>query len=561
MRYCALILSLFFSQALLAQDNYTSLTKKALQTMWDAKDSTGFQKSLDMYEEAFSLYPDSIDALGLYKAAVLASNLKYNDKAFGYLEPLTAVKMDKYGYPGFTYVLNEYAEGEYKNLLTDPRWEALTKKAEGDKALFYKAFEDKEKEFYSVNANQLSEVKSPEALYQELTGFNQYKPKAQQSYSISFPINEEARTSFLVHLPEDYSPEQQYPLLFILHGAVRYNSLKDYQLAESALGGWNRFYTKYASENKVILVFPKGSKQFNWMVPDEGFFMIPEMLKLIKKGINVDDNKVFISGHSNGATGSFSYLMKQPTPFAGFYGLNTYPKVFTGGTFIDNIKNRSFINFSTDQDYYYPPNANDQLTALMSEMGADYQEVRNNGFPHWFPEFDESEPAHQTLFNDINTRERNPFPNEITWEFDDEHYGQADWLSNIKLDTVGARAAWHQDRNFKIDKWLEYKDKNGEELIEVDVDKNAFDLPRKSGKILASYENNTFNIKTSSIGSFSINISPEMVDLNKKVKVYLNGKKYFNDKIEFDRDFMLGNFEKTHDRAQVWVNQIHIEMK
>ena len=37
--------------------------------------------------------------------------------------------------------------------------------------------------------------------------------------------------------------------------------------------------------------------------------------------------------------------MKQPRQLAGFYGFNTYPKVFTGGKFIENIKNRSFINF------------------------------------------------------------------------------------------------------------------------------------------------------------------------------------------------------------------------
>jgi predicted esterase len=164
------------------------------------------------------------------------------------------------------------------------------------------------------------------------------------------------------------------------------------------LGGWNRYYTKYADRDDVILVFPRASKQYNWMLSDDGFFMIPEMLKQIKKAINIDDNNVFIAGHSNGATGSFSYLMKQPTSFAGFYGFNTYPKVFTGGTFAENMKNRSFINFSTDEDYYYPPNANDDFTKLMKGISADYKEYRYNGFPHWFPQFDESEPAYEILF-------------------------------------------------------------------------------------------------------------------------------------------------------------------
>ncbi|WP_222843481.1 alpha/beta hydrolase-fold protein [Roseivirga misakiensis] len=537
------------------------MTKVALQAMWDAKDEEGYQKSLDMYEKAFELFPDSINNSGLYKSSVLASRLKDYDKAFGYLNSLIGRKMNKYGDPGYIYVLNSYAEGEYKNLLTDPRWSTLVKDAENYKALFYQRFEDNENEFYAIKAERFREIDKPEKLYKELKNFNPYKTKALQGYSISFNLDENFSTSFFIQLPENYSPDKKYPLLFILHGAVKHNSLAAYQLAEQVLGGWNRYYTKYAAENDVILAFPKGNKKFNWMVPNEGFFMIPEMLKLIKNGVNVDDNKVFISGHSNGATGSFSYLMKQPTEFAGFYGLNTYPKVFTGGTFIENIKNRSFMNFSTDQDYYYPPNANDQLTALMNEMNADYKEHRYKGFPHWFPEFDESEPAFQKLYDDLKTRTRDPFPKEITWEFDDNSNGQIDWLSNIKLDSLASKADWHKEINFKIDKWLEYKDKNSDILSEKEVDKNAFDLPRKSGKIVAKYEDNTFYIKTSAIKTFTINISPEMVDHSKRVKVYLNGKKYFNDKVDYDSNFMIENFERNRDRSQVWVNQIKIELK
>jgi hypothetical protein len=62
------------------------------------------------------------------------------------------------------------------------------------------------------------------------------------------------------------------------------------------------------------------------------------------------------------------------------------------------------------------------------------------------------------------------------------------------------------------------------------VDKNAFDFPRKSGKIKAEYDRNVFRIEASDIQSFSINISPEVVDLKENVKVYVNGKLYFRQK-------------------------------
>ncbi|MBD3906992.1 alpha/beta hydrolase-fold protein [Chryseobacterium sp. Ch-15] len=551
MRYCIALFLALLSLFAKAQENYSTLSRKALETMWKANDENGYKKALEMYEEAFQIYPDSIDATGLYKASVIASELKEYGKAFKYLTSLANEK----DYLGWRYVLSE---NEYKNLVADPRWNALKIKAIKDKEQFYNELKVNEDEFFSRKPNNLNSIENEKLLYETIRNFNPYREKKSQDYSISFKINDSIKTSFFIHLPKNYNPEKKYSLVFFLHGAVRNNALVDYQLADWNLGDWNRFYTKYAEKNDVILVFPRGNRQYNWMTPDDGFFMIPEILKLIKKGINVDDNKVFISGHSNGATGSFSYLMKQPTQFAGFYGFNTYPKVFTGGTFVENIKNRSFINFSTDQDYYYPPNANDDFTKLMNGINADYKEYRYNGFPHWFPQFDESEQAYKILFEDLVNRKRNPFPKEISWEFDDEKYGNIDWISDIKLDTLNNKADWHKELNFKITKWLEYDKKDS--LITKTVDKTAFDFPRKSGKIKAKYHNNIFRIEISSIKSFSINISPEMINLKKKVKVYINGKLHFNEKVKYNLEFMLENFKEKKDREQIWVNYIELKI-
>lgn len=193
----------------------------------------------------------------------------------------------------------------------------------------------------------------------------------------------------------------------------------------------------------------------------------------------------------------------------------------------------------------------------MIEIKADYKEYRYNGFPHWFPQFNESEPAYKILFKDLKERKRNPFPKEISWELDDEKYGNIDWLSDIKLDTLNAKSDWHKELNFKITKWLDHAEKDS--LIVQEVDKNAFDFPRKSGKIKGEYNNNIFRIKTSSIESFSINISPEMVNLKKKVKVYVNGKLHFNEKVKYNRKFMLRNFDNSQDREQIWINYIKLK--
>ena len=550
------LLYAFICMPLHGQETYAGLTRAALETMWQSADSVTYRKSLAMYEHAFSLFPDSIEDMGLYKASVLAGYLNEKDKAFNYLNRLFQVSSKLPLSTNWRLIIGEYAQDEYANLLSDPRWSDLKSKALKAKQTFYDDLKAQEKEFYAVDKAPLNKTEDGKALYSEMKKKAGYLPKQHKNYSLTLVINDTARTAFFVHLPPNYNPAKRYPLLFFLHGAVRNNLLIDYLPAAWVLYDWNRYYTKYAELNDVILVFPQGSKEFNWMTSDKGFFMVPKILTLIKKAINVDDNKVFISGHSNGATGSFSYLMKQPTPFAGFYGFNTQPKVFTGGTFVENIKNRSFINFSTDKDYYYPPNANDDFTKLMNSINADYKEYRYNGFPHWFPEFDESEPAYKILFADLLQRQRNPFPKEISWEFDDNRYGNIDWLTNMQLDTLANRKAWHKEKNFKINQWLEYNEKDS--LITKTVDKMAFDFPRKSGKILAKYANNVFHIETSCIKSFAVNIAPEMVDTNKKVRIFVNGKLRFDKRIGYDTSLMLKNFDATQDRSQVWINQIDI---
>ena len=155
----------------------------------------------------------------------------------------------------------------------------------------------------------------------------------------------------------------------------------------------------------------------------------------------------------------------------------------------------------------------------MKDMGVDYVDYRYNGYPHWFPALDESEPAYQILFEDLKTKKRNPFPSKISWEFDDDNYGAVDWLTDIKLDTLKAQKDWQKQVNFTITKWLKY-DKS-ENLVSEDVKFQAFDYPRKSGKIIADFKDNTFHIQASHIKSFTVNISPEMIDLKRKVKVYV----------------------------------------
>ncbi len=558
MKKYLLLIFIFFTISGAQAQTYRVLRDSALHLMWKAKDTSDYRTSFNLYEKTFKQFPQEVEAAGLYKAAVLAGILKEYDKAFNYLDQLLASNNERNStWSSLTWV---NADKEYENLLVDKRWPVVKARAQQLKDTFFEELHKKQDDFKATDPDVVAfnPDKDGKKLYEQIRSDHHFTAKKYRSYSIEFKVTDSLRTSYFVRLPDHYNPEKRYPVLFFLHGAVQSNALSDFQRAD-ILEGWNRYYTKYAAANDVIMVYPQGSKQYNWMWPDNGFFMIPAILKEIKASINIDDDRVFISGHSNGATGSFSYLMKQQVPFAGFYGFNTQPKVRTGGTFIRNIQNRSYFNVSTDLDYYFPPDANDSLNVIMKNLKADYQDHRYNDWPHWFPQFDESEPAYKLLFADLINRKRNPFRKQLYWECDDLKYGRADWIEINQFDTLATPVKWHKNINFKILKLVNY-DPDKDLVTTTDTLLKAFNFPRKSGAVRVSLKGNSFFVESSGVKSFTVFISPEMIDVRKPVSIYVNGIKKLERKAVYDRDFILSNYQSTLDRKAVWIDRFKVDL-
>ena len=118
MKHTLYIIVIFFALSTNAQETYSELTEKAIKTV-KTKDSTNYITAINLFDKAFKKYPDSISGNGLYYASILAADLKYADKAFNYLSSLAKMEFDEDGYPGWSFVLDEYAKEDYKNLLNE----------------------------------------------------------------------------------------------------------------------------------------------------------------------------------------------------------------------------------------------------------------------------------------------------------------------------------------------------------------------------------------------------------------------------------------------------------
>lgn len=217
--------------------------------------------------------------------------------------------------------------------------------------------------------------------------------------------------------------------MVVLHGAVsRQLALPD--VADSTTAFFGRLFMEQAAKSDLIAVFPYSTRRHNWMMPDDGFELVPQLVREVKQMYSIDDRRVYVTVHSNGATGAFSYLMKQPSLFAGFSGINNRPQVRTGGSFLKNALNRSFYNVATDYDYYFPLEGHRSLTNLAKTLGIDWQnqEVvghRTHGYLITARDSTTEDVYHQ-LFAHMLTKQRNPFQATLYWECDDVNNGRCD---------------------------------------------------------------------------------------------------------------------------------------
>ncbi|WP_338868503.1 hypothetical protein WBJ53_17705 [Spirosoma sp. SC4-14] len=467
---------------------------------------------------------------------------------------------------------NAYFGKSFDWLRDDPRWKTLMDKVAQARqrehqqriqaSLPFRSYQNELISQANLQLASLSKIASAPQLYKQLQTApptHTYSRTGQYQYAW-LRLRDSLEFPYLVQLPAHFNATKRYPLVVVLHGAVsRQTALPD--VADSTTAFFGRLFMEQAAQSGLIAVFPYSTRQYNWMMPDDGFGLVPELVREVKHMYSIDDSRVYVTGHSNGATGAFSYLMKQPSLFAGFSGLNNRPQVRTGGTFLKNAMNRSFYNVATDYDYYFPLEGHRSLTNLAKTLGVDWQNQeilghRNHGYLITAKDSTTKE-VYRHLFAHMLTKQRNPFQSNLYWECDDVQNGRCDWLEINELDTTRIKASWQSQPNVLVQGW---RNVNNASVL-LDSTSQAFAFPRQSGAIQGRYSKNQFNLTTSRVGLLTIYLSPEMVDFNRPLKVFINDKQVYNGLVEYDRTFLVSHYRKEMDHQALWVNRLAFRVK
>ena len=123
-----------------------------------------------------------------------------------------------------------------------------------------------------------------------------------------------------VNVPAGYDPARRYQVRFQLHGGVmgrNTNQPRNSGDIGTLAGATEQFY-----------VLPYGWTDAPWWSEDQVLNMTT-IVDALKRTYNIDENRVAVSGVSDGATGLYYLAMRETTAFASFLPLNGFIMVLS----------------------------------------------------------------------------------------------------------------------------------------------------------------------------------------------------------------------------------------
>ncbi len=280
-----------------------------------------------------------------------------------------------------------------------------------------------------------------DAAYRGLQRGRTYGPARTGVVALSNRTSDGVAHHYVLNVPDSYDPARRYQVRFQLHGGTGGR-------ATNAPVGTGTIGALAGAEQ--IYVIPYAWNAAPWWSDDQVLNLV-DILDATKRGYNVDENHVVLSGVSDGGTGAYWVAMRETTPFASFLPLNGYLMVLAssdiddGRVFGNNLRNKPIFAVNGGRDRLYPTSIVDPYIAHLKRGGVtlDYHPQPEAGHnTAWWPEMKDTFEAF------AREHPRNPLPDVLTWETARTDAGnRAHWLIIDKLGTLPGGAATLPDLN------------------------------------------------------------------------------------------------------------------
>jgi dienelactone hydrolase len=264
---------------------------------------------------------------------------------------------------------------------------------------------------------------------------------------------------YAVQPPSDFSAESTYALIMTCHGA-----------GVEARGQ----AAAYLQKDWAYVVAPTNRRKFGFDWQDWGRLDFLEVFEQAKKNFKVDEDRVYLTGHSMGGHGVWHIGLSHPdlfaaiAPSAGWSSFQLYVPWFLQKSeifcepeilkyrdivlrednplaFVENASNLPIYILHGGADDNVPPIQARMFAEELTKKGIDFTYNEVPGMGHWWN--NDSTPGTdcvdlEEMMEFLKTKKRDPYPSKITFKTSDIAYSnQAYWVRIDELENPYADAS------------------------------------------------------------------------------------------------------------------------
>ena len=333
---------------------------------------------------------------------------------------------------------------------------------------------------------------------------------------------------FTYYIPSRYSPGRPTGVLVFLHGAVR-------QPPPGGGAHEARDIGKAVDDLEYIKIGPSTYEGAEW-----GQAAVRELvhyaLDTVKQRFNVDEDRVYLAGDSDGGRGTYAILETEATSYAAAVPVIGAPG---GVTRFANLRNLPFFAINGTEDSIFEFARVKELADQMKGCGFDLEFKAIEGGKH-NPFFFVEHGDEVRKF--LTAHPRTALPPVVDWQVDPgrEGYEQSPAARTFRWIRIEETGKAPKDGEF--DDWGP--------LIRRD-------LPRLCAKKL---EGNRVEVTTWQVKRFTILVSDEMFDLDEPIEIVVNGTVRFAEKLAPDARVALEEARLLNDRKLVFSNRVTLSV-
>jgi len=333
----------------------------------------------------------------------------------------------------------------------------------------------------------------------------------------------EEQQSVHVYVPGDL--DSRAPLVIWLHGAGA---------DTGATWANDPVFQQAADDQGAILACPTCDELCDWSMADLCGAQVVSLVRHLKRRYPVDDDRVYLTGHSMGGRGSLTMGLTYPSMFAGLT-----PSAATLGAAAATFD----IDYHADYSRPHAENARVQRVHLITGMQDNpYLVAQNEGTAQAFDEL-----GYDFEWNAMADQGH-------AFEYDAWAEGLA-WTMEVERDPYPTHAIWNQAEHgssYFDDLYLHQQLNPPEYWLRIDERDSGVAAARIEGAI----DGHVVSVATDNVTELTVMLADELLDLDQPLTIEVDGAVWFEGTVERSPHTALASARERSERSMVFAAQV-----